>query len=71
MGRRGCRLALWALGWTLFEWWAVIGWPDSAETAEAALAVASAGSMLGLTGWYGLQRLFGAPGGADRGQPPP
>jgi hypothetical protein len=26
-GRAG-RIAAWTLGWTLFQWWAVLGWSD-------------------------------------------
>jgi hypothetical protein len=46
-----------ALGWTLFLWWAVIGWPGSAETAQMTLSALSGGSIVGLVGWYGWQSL--------------
>jgi hypothetical protein len=51
------RVAAWATGWTLFLWWAVIGWPASAETAQATLSVLSGVSIAGLVGWYGWQNL--------------
>jgi hypothetical protein len=57
--------AAWVTGWTLFLWWAVIGWPDSAATAHATLSVLSGGSIAGLVGWYGwqsLSRLWRRPG---------
>ena len=44
--------------WTLFQWWAVIGWPGTAEEAHAALVLTIVASVVGLTGWYGLQRVL-------------
>ncbi|MBI3457302.1 MAG: hypothetical protein HY002_16110 [Candidatus Rokubacteria bacterium] len=52
------RLVLWTLAWTLFQWWAVIGWPDTLEGAHAALILVSSGSIVGLVGFYGLQRVL-------------
>jgi len=65
--RRLVRIAEWTLGWVLFEWWAVIGWPETLEGNHAALLLASVGSIVGWTGWYGLQRLVG---GTDATIPP-
>jgi hypothetical protein len=65
LSRQLLRVAGWVAGWTLFLWWAVIGWPDSAETAQATLSVSSGGSIAGLVGWYGWQsltRLWRRPG---------
>lgn len=53
------RLAGWTTAWTLFQWWAVIGWPGNAETARATLSVMSGGSVLGLVVWYGWQQSGG------------
>lgn len=52
------RLVLWTLAWTLFQWWAVIGWPDTLEGAHAALILVSSGSIVGFVGFYGLQRVL-------------
>lgn len=57
MIRRLLRVAAWVAGWTLFLWWAVIGWPGSAETAQMTLSALSGGSIVGLVGWYGWQSL--------------
>lgn len=58
MTRQGLRLGIWTVAWTLFQWWAVIGWPDSLEGAYAALILTSGGSIVGLAGWYGLQQVM-------------
>jgi hypothetical protein len=28
LAARAGRIAAWTLGWTLFQWWAVLGWSD-------------------------------------------
>lgn len=38
--------------WTVFQWWAVIGWPVTIEGNLAALLLASAASVIGLTAWH-------------------
>jgi len=53
--RQLVRLASWTIGWTVFQWWAVIGWPDTLEGMRAALLVASMGSTLALVGYYGVR----------------
>ena len=42
------RLTGWTTGWTLFLWWAVIGWPASLDAAVVTLTVLSGSSILGL-----------------------
>jgi hypothetical protein len=51
------RLAAWTVGWTVFQWWAVIGWPATLEEAHFLLMVTCGASSVGLTGWYALRRL--------------
>jgi hypothetical protein len=51
------RLAAWTIGWTLFQWWAVIGWPATVDEAHFVLMVACAGSSGALIGWYALHRI--------------
>lgn len=46
------RLGFWTIAWTLFLWWAVIGWPETLEGSLAALVFASAISTTGLTAWH-------------------
>jgi hypothetical protein len=46
------RLALLTAGWTAFQWWAVIGWPATAETSLGTLLVVSVASVLSLTAWH-------------------
>lgn len=53
------RLAGWTGAWTVYLWWAAIGWPDNAETAQASLAGMSAASILGLVAWYVWQPRAG------------
>jgi len=57
MARFLVRITAWAIGWTLYQWWAVIGWPATLEEAHFALMVACGGSAVGLTGWYALHRM--------------
>ena len=55
MTRQSRRLAAWTVGWTVFQWWAVIGWPETLEGALAALLTVSAASSVALVGWYGVR----------------
>jgi DMSO reductase anchor subunit len=55
------RLVAWTIGWTLYQWWAVIGWPATVDEAHFALMVACGGSSVGLTVWYGLHRMVNWP----------
>ena len=55
--QRALRVVVWTLAWTAYQWWAVIGWPETAESTRATLIVTSFGSSLALTGWYCLQRF--------------
>ena len=45
------------VAWTLYQWWAVIGWPSTVEEAHFTLMVVCGGSSVGLTAWYGLHRM--------------
>jgi hypothetical protein len=42
------RVVLWTVAWTLFQWWAVIGWPHGPGAVYAAGVL---GACLGLAGW--------------------
>jgi hypothetical protein len=44
-------VAVWTLGWTLFQWWAVAGWPADAPPLYTAGALAAALSLVGLAVW--------------------
>jgi len=57
MGRQVLRLVAWTLGWTVFQWWAVIGWPETLEGRRTLLVLISLGSSVGLACWYGVQRI--------------
>jgi hypothetical protein len=46
--RQAWRIVLWTLAWTLYQWWAVIGWPDGMGSVYAAGVL---GAGLGLAGW--------------------
>jgi hypothetical protein len=50
------RVVAWTIGWTLYQWWAVIGWPSTVDEDHLVLMIACAGSSLGFTGWYALSR---------------
>ncbi|MGH7266927.1 MAG: hypothetical protein ACREMB_19065 [Candidatus Rokuibacteriota bacterium] len=48
-------MAVWAVAWTLFEWWAVIGWPEALETRPAALILGGVATLVGLVVWRGVR----------------
>jgi hypothetical protein len=51
------------MAWTLYQWWAVIGWPEGAGGVYAAGVL---GVGLGLAGWDVSRELRAAtPGAAD------
>jgi hypothetical protein len=54
------RLAAWTVGWMLYEWWAVIGWPATLDEDHFVLMIACAGSSMGLTVWYAVGRIGAA-----------
>jgi hypothetical protein len=45
------RVAGWTLGWTVFQWWAVIGWPYALERSPAALILGGVATLVGLAVW--------------------
>jgi hypothetical protein len=55
VGPTAWRVAAWTLAWTLFEWWAVIGWPDALETRPAVLILGGVGTLVGLVVWRGVR----------------
>jgi hypothetical protein len=54
--RQAARVTAWTVVWTLFQWWAVIGWPDGVDAFSGGLActgvlsLAMAGVLLDVRG---------------------
>ena len=43
--RLAARVGAWTVVWTLFQWWAVIGWPERLDAVSGGMAC---GGMVGL-----------------------
>ncbi len=60
-GRRWARrlghVAAWTGAWTLFQWWAVIGWPEQLDAAPAALLVSGITTLVGIAVWHDVDGL--------------
>jgi hypothetical protein len=57
---RAGRIAAWTLGWTLFQWWAVLGWADGGGL-YAGLVFAGVLGLVGRDLGRRLDECHGAP----------
>jgi hypothetical protein len=64
------RIAGWTVGWTLFQWWAVIGWPEHVTAAATAPLLFGVLSLVGIAVWQDVRRepavVLVAPAAAPR-----
>jgi hypothetical protein len=44
-------VAAWTLAWTLFQWWAVVGWPTNVSPLDTAGVLAAVLGLVGLAVW--------------------
>jgi hypothetical protein len=49
------RIVAWTLGWTLFQWWAVIGWPEGAGSLYAGVMFAGVMAVVSGSVWRDLR----------------
>src|SRR5262249_31532836 len=52
------RVAGWTGAWTLFQWWAVIGWPSALGGGGGAVVGPAALGAIGLAVWLDVRRLM-------------
>jgi hypothetical protein len=55
------RIGVWTLGWTLFQWWAVIGWPEHVTAAATAPMLSGVLTLMGIAVWQDVRREPVAP----------
>src|SRR5262245_43733057 len=54
--RRAGRVALWTVLWTLYQWWAVIGWPEGPAAVYASMAGTGLAGLVAAVVWRDVQR---------------
>jgi hypothetical protein len=54
--RSAGRVALWTVLWTLYQWWAVIGWPEGPVAVYASMAGTGLAGLVAAVVWRDVQR---------------
>lgn len=55
IGRALRRVGAWTVAWTLFQWWAVIGWPEGLGAEGVTVLFAGAMGVVGIAVWRDLR----------------
>jgi hypothetical protein len=54
-------VAVWTVGWTLFQWWAVVGWPVGMPPLLSGSLLAAVLGLVGLAVWRDVGAAATAP----------